>query len=186
MLFRNRLVLVLAASLLLASCGYRMMSAPEGPETVSVAVPLFDNRTFEPFLDARVTERLKLRLTSSGPWRLVNRPDRAALVIRGTVTSFGVTTVSFDANNRPLEQRVSITADVTAESDEMRPLQVTLIGTAEYTETSDSLQTRAAKNRALEEASDGLAESLVARLYAHREKRDVVPASTPDRTPPSP
>src|SRR5574341_860377 len=130
------MVFALAASLLLTSCGYRMVSAPDGSERVSVAVPLFDNRTFEPFLNARVTERVKARLISSGPWRLVNRPERAALVIRGAVTGFGVTTVSFDAANRPLEQRVSITADLTAEPNGKAPLQITLTGTAEYTETS--------------------------------------------------
>ncbi len=168
------------------SCGYSLVSAPDGPDRVSVAVPLFDNRTFEPFLNARVTERVKSRLISTGPWRLVNRPERAALVIRGAVTGFGVTTLSFDAANRPLEQRVSITADVTAESNDQTPFQVTLTGTAEFTETSDSLQTRAAKDRALEEASDGLAESLVVRLYALREARGVAPAPAPDQTPPGP
>jgi hypothetical protein len=176
--------LVLAAATIITSCGYRMVSAPEEPDTVSVAVPLFDNRTFEPFLDARVTERVKSRLVSSGPWRLVNRPERAALVIHGAVIGFGVTPVSFDASNQPLEQRVSITADITAESADKTPLQVTLTGTAEYTETSDSLQTRANKDRALNEASDGLAESLVARLYARRDERDI--ATTPDQAAPAP
>jgi hypothetical protein len=160
-----------------------MVSAPDGSERVSVAVPLFDNRTFEPFLNARVTERVKARLISSGPWRLVNRPERAALVIRGAVTGFGVTTVSFDAANRPLEQRVSITADLTAESDGKASLQVTLTGTAEYTETSDSLQTRAAKDRALQEASDGLADSLVVRLYARQDAPNVAPAPDPAPAP---
>ncbi len=173
----------LAASLLLTSCGYRMVSAPDGSERVSVAVPLFDNRTFEPFLNARVTERVKARLISSGPWRLVNRPERAALVIRGAVTGFGVTTVSFDAADRPLEQRVSITADLTAESNGKAPLQITLTGTAEYTETSDSLQTRAAKDRALQEASDGLADSLVVRLYAQQDDPTVTPAPDPAPAP---
>lgn len=148
-----------------------------------MAVPLFDNRTFEPFLNARVTERVKARLISSGPWRLVNRPERAALVIRGAVTGFGVTTVSFDAANRPLEQRVSITADLTAEPNGKAPLQITLTGTAEYTETSDSLQTRAAKDRALQEASDGLADSLVVRLYAQQDDPTVAPAPDPAPAP---
>jgi hypothetical protein len=181
--FRSRLAL--AACLLVVGCGYRLASAP-GSDTVAAAVPLFENRTFEPFLHARVTERVKARLISSGPWRLVNRPERAGLVVRGAVTGFGVTTLSFDAANRPLEQRVSITAEITAESDGKTPVQVTLTGTAEYTETADSLQTRAAKDRALEEASDGVAESLVVRLYAQREERTVAPSPAPDRAPTAP
>lgn len=156
----------------------------------SVAVPVFDNRTFEPVLEARVTERVKARLVSSGPWRVVNDPDRAAFVIRGAVTGFGVTTVSFDAPDpsaaptRPLEQRVSITADVTAESNEHAPLHMIVTGTAEYVETSDSLQTRAAKNRAVEEASDGVAEALVARVRAHRWEKAAAPA--PEAAPAAP
>lgn len=185
MSFRSRLALVLAACLLVVGCSYRLASAP-GSDTVAAAVPLFENRTFEPFLNARVTERVKARLMSSGPWHLVNRPERAGLVVRGAVTAFGVTTLSFDAANRPLEQRVSITAEITAESDGKAPVQVTLTGTAEYTQTSDSLQTRAAKDRALEEASDGVAESLVVRLYAQKEERTVVPPPAPGGAPTAP
>lgn len=156
----------------------------------SVAVPLFDNRTFEPILEARVTERVKTRLVSTGPWRVVNNPERAALVIRGAVTAFGVTTLSFDASDpslpptRPLEQRISITADVTAESAQHAPFRMVLTGTAEYTQTSDSLQTRAAKNRAIEEASDGVAEAFVARLRAHRWEKASAPA--PEAVPAAP
>jgi hypothetical protein len=147
---------------------------------------MFDNRTFEPFLEARVTERVKSRLVSTSSWRLVNTPERAAVVIHGVVTAFGVTTVSFDADNRPLEQAVSITADITTESKTDTPLHVTLTSTAEYTETSDSLQTRTAKNRAIEEAGDGLAEALVARLDAHRLGRDPTVSSAPAGTPAAP
>ncbi len=181
---------MLAALMFVAGCGYSMMSAPQEPGRGSVAVPLFDNRTFEPILEARVTERVKTRLVSTGPWRVVNNPKRAALVIRGAVTAFGVTTLSFDAADpsqaptRPLEQQISITADVTAESDQHTPLRMILTGTAEYTQTSDSLQTRAAKNRAIEEASDGVAEALVARIRAHRWEKAAAP--TPAGAPVSP
>ncbi|MEW6684263.1 MAG: LPS assembly lipoprotein LptE [Nitrospirota bacterium] len=152
-----------------------------------MAVPLFDNRTFEPLVEARVTDRVKSRLVSARSWRLVNTPERATVVIRGAVTAFGVTTVSFSADNRPLEQRISITADITTESKtDAPPLRVTLTGTAEYTETSDSLQTRTNKNRAIEEAGDGLAEALVARLDAHRVKKGPPVAPKPAETPAAP
>jgi len=145
---------------------------------------LFDNRTFEPFVETRVTERVKSRLVSISSWRLLNTPERAAVVIRGAVTGFGVTTVSFDAGNRPLEQRIVITTEITTESTTDAPLHFTLTSTAEYTETSDSLQTRTNKNRAIEEAGDGLAEQLVARLDAHRSsKKDPTAAPESPRTP---
>lgn len=159
---------MLAALFLVAGCGYRVASSSiDAPGGTTVAVPLFANRTFEPFLEARVTERVKSRLVNGGPWRLVNAPDAAAVVVRGVVTVFGVTPVSFDAANRPLEQRVSIAAEVTAESRGGEAFRATLTGTAEYRETTDSLQTRAAKNRAIEEAGDFLAQDLVARLRTH-------------------
>jgi hypothetical protein len=177
---------MLVASTLVVGCGYTVTSQRDQPGPASVAVPLFDNHTFEPFVETRVTERVKSRLVSTSSWRLVNTPERAAVVIRGAVTGFGVTTVSFDANNRPLEQRVAITAAITTESKTEAPLHLTLIGTAEYTETSDSLQTRTAKNRAIEEAGDGLAEALVARLDAHRSKKDPTTAPEPAQTPAAP
>ena len=104
-------LMVLAAT----GCGYTAVSAPPAGEVRTVAVPLFNNRTFEPLLEARLTERVKARLVSTGPWRLVNRPGVADLVIVGTVTGFGVTAVSFDATHSALEERVTITVDVTAE-----------------------------------------------------------------------
>lgn len=170
---------MLVASILAVSCGYTAASLRDEPQPASVAVPLFDNRTFEPFVETRVTERVKSRLVSTRSWHLVNTPERAAVVIRGAVTGFGVTTVSFDAGNRPLEQRIVITAEITTESTTDAPLHLTLTSTAEYTETSDSLQSRTNKNRAIEEAGDGLAEQLLARLDVHRSSKND-PSAAPD------
>ena len=167
MSFPKALPVLLVASILVAACGYTMTARSDEPGRTTVAVPEFDNRTFEPYVETRVTTRVKSRLVSSGPWRVVNDPQRAALVIHGAITGFGVTTVAFDANNQPLEQRVFITADITTESKSAAPLRVMVTGTAEYTQDSDSLQTRAAKNRAIEEAGDNLAETLIARLELH-------------------
>jgi hypothetical protein len=165
----------LAASTLLIGCGYGLVSSRDGAGATLVAVPLFENRTFEPFLDARVTERVRSRVATTAAWRLVSTPESAGLVIRGAVTGFGVITVSFDAANRPLEQRVSITAEITAAPREGAPFQSTLTATAEYPESSDSLQTRAAKNRAIEEAADNVANELTARLSAHLLAREGTP-----------
>ena len=163
-------------------CGYTAVSAPPVVEVRTVAVPLFDNRTFEPLLEARLTERVKARLVSTGPWRLVNRPGVADLVIVGTVTGFGVTPVSFDETHSALEQRVTITVEVMAErrgrAAGAPAFRRTLTGTAEYAELGDTLRTRAAKNRAIEEAGDLLAQDLLARLI-DAERRAPPPAPEP-------
>ncbi|OGW63369.1 MAG: hypothetical protein A2638_04330, partial [Nitrospirae bacterium RIFCSPHIGHO2_01_FULL_66_17] len=140
MFFRDRGRGALAAMVLMTmagtGCGYSAVSTPPVGEVRTVAVPLFDNRTFEPLLEARLTERVKARLVSTGPWRLVNRPGVADLVIVGTVTDFGVTAVSFDATHRALEQRVTITVEITAErrgrAAGAPAFRRTLTGTAEY------------------------------------------------------
>lgn len=186
MFFRDRGRRALAALALAASaaggCGYTAVSTPPVGEVRTVAVPLFDNRTFEPLLEARLTERVKSRLVSTGPWRLVNRPGVADLVIVGTVTGFGVTPVSFDETHSALEQRVTITVEVTAERrgrGAVAPaFRRTLTGTAEYAELGDTLRTRAAKNRAIEEAGDLLAQDLLARLI-DAERRPPPPAPEP-------
>jgi hypothetical protein len=166
----------LAASALVIGCGYGLVSSRDGAGATLVAVPLFENRTFEPFLDARVTERVRSRVATTAAWRLVSSPESAGLVIRGAVTSFGVITVSFDATNRPLEQRVAITADITAAPRTGATFHGTVTATAEYREFSDSLQTRAAKNRAIEEAADNVANELTARLSAYLLTRDGTPS----------
>ncbi|MFZ5863593.1 MAG: LPS assembly lipoprotein LptE [Nitrospirota bacterium] len=171
----SRAAAALAASALVMGCGYGLVSSRDGTGPTPVAVPLFENRTFEPFVDARVTERVRLRVENTAGWRLVSAPESADLVIRGTVTGVGVTAVSFDAANRPLEQRVAITAEVTAAPREGEPFQDSLTGTAEYRESADSLQTRAAKNRAIEEAADNVAQEWAARVSAHLRARDRAP-----------
>lgn len=178
---------MLAVASALVGCGYAMVGGEA--TTINVAVPLFENRTFEPFLEARITERVKSRLVATGPWRLVNRPGRAHLVIRGAVSGFGTSPVSFDAAHHALEQRVTVTAEVSAVrtgSPEVPVWQGTLSGSADYTELGDSLETRAAKNRAIEEAGDALAQDLVARLTSATagtrgaEIRDHVPPPVPE------
>lgn len=166
-------------------CGYAVVSTAPSGAAPTVAVPLFDNRTFEPLLDARLTERVKSRLIAGGRWPLANRPGVADVVIRGVVTGFEVAPVSFDRENRALEQRITITAQVTADRRETlrdAPLfSGVLTGTAEYTETADNLQTRAAKNRAIEEAGDLLAQDLVAALVgrlAPFDRTSPLPAGT--------
>jgi hypothetical protein len=191
--FRDRGRGALAALALAASavdgCGYTAVSTPPVGEVRTVAVPLFDNRTFEPLLEARLTERVKSRLVSTGPWRLVNRPGVADLVIVGTVTGFGVTPVSFDETHSALEQRVTITVEVTAERRGREAgapaFRRTLTGTAEYAELGDTLRTRAAKNRAIEEAGDLLAQDLLARLI-DAERRPPPPESAAESAAPPP
>jgi hypothetical protein len=178
----SRAVAALAALTLVAGCGYGLVSSRDGTGPTPVAVPLFDNRTFEPFLDARLTERVRSRVETMAAWKLVSTPESAGVVIRGAVTAFGVITVSFDSANRPLEQRVAITAEVIATPQTGVPFQGTLTGTAEYRESTDSLETRAAKNRAIEEAADNLAHELAARLYTHLLAQDRAP-SAPDAAP---
>ena len=193
MFFRDRGRGALAALALAASavdgCGYTAVSTPPVGAVRTVAVPLFDNRTFEPLLEARLTERVKSRLVSTGPWRLVNRPGVADLVIVGTVTGFGVTPVSFDETHSALEQRVTITVEVTAERRGREAgataFRHTLTGTAEYAELGDTLRTRAAKNRAIEEAGDLLAQDLLARLI-DAERRPPPPESAAESAAPPP
>jgi len=157
-------------------CGYTIVSKTPDESTLTLAVSLFENRTFEPLLEARVTERVKSRLVSSGPWRIVNQPTTADVVIQGVVTGFGVTPVSFDDANRALEQRVTITAEVTATRRGDSPgaplFRKTLAGTAEYTAQAESVATREAENRAIEEAGGFLAQELVSKLLGQLSRPD--------------
>jgi dihydroneopterin aldolase len=155
------------AAALVVGCGYSMMSPRNGAGATPVAVPPFENRTFEPYVDARVTERVRARLLTTGPWALASTPESAGVVIRGIVTNFSVITVSFDDANRPLEQRIAITADITAVPRDGASFHSTITATAEYRESADALQTRTAKNRAIEEVAENVARELTARLSTH-------------------
>jgi outer membrane lipopolysaccharide assembly protein LptE/RlpB len=152
-------------------CGYRMgrVAPGVGPEGAGkrIAVPIFENLTFEPLLERQTVDAIKEELITRG-WNVVNRPQEADAVLKGKITLFELIPISLDPQSQVAEYRVHLAASLTLETP---PPSVRVIwkeadweGTAEFSAASDTSLQRANEDRAIREASRRLAVRLSRRL----------------------
>jgi hypothetical protein len=92
------LFIFLAAVLLASSCGYRFTPlggiVPEGAK--SIAVPVFLNTTYEPYVDVELTKAVTDEFLTDGRLKIANLDD-ADLVLRGKVVKFTLTPAAYAA-----------------------------------------------------------------------------------------
>lgn len=159
---------VLALASGLWGCGYHLSGAriPEGAKTV--AVPVFHNQTFEPVLENAVTAAVKEEFLGNGRLALVNDPDGADLVLKGTIIAYGLTPLSFDRlNSVVLEYRVQIRVQATLENGRDGKViweDPSMETEADYLVNPDTAANRVAQDRAISQAAHRLAENIVTRV----------------------
>ena len=102
----------LLSVLLLPACGYTTRSTfPE--QYATVAVPIFENRTFLRGLERDVTEALIKEIENSTPYKVVPR-DRAQTVLEGTITGVDQDRmIRSRTGGVPLQQELTITVSFT-------------------------------------------------------------------------
>ena len=113
MIVRRYLLLSLTISFLGLGC-YTVPDSALTRHYTSVYVPVFENRTFEPLLQERVTRALRRELQNDGYLRLENTADAADLTIEGVLTEYRVRAGSLDFEDEPLRFDVYIYGDVLA------------------------------------------------------------------------
>jgi outer membrane lipopolysaccharide assembly protein LptE/RlpB len=106
--------LLLAASLLVAGCGYHLPGRGSSlpPEVQSLYIELFSNRTAEPFLENRITNNVIDRFARKRQLRLVEKRDIADAVISGVITGYDTSPISYDRNDVITEYRSTMTIAV--------------------------------------------------------------------------
>jgi outer membrane lipopolysaccharide assembly protein LptE/RlpB len=106
---------LLFAALLLAGCGYHLPGRGAGlpAEVQTLYIELFSNRTTEPFLENRITDRVTDRFARKRSLRLVEKRDRADAILTGVVTSYLTTPISYDRRDVITEYRSTMTIAVT-------------------------------------------------------------------------
>lgn len=105
----------LLVPLVLNGCGYRLgYQAP--PSVYTIAVPIFDNRTFPLRRDVEyeLTSALRREIQARTPLRLVAESD-ADLVVFGTVSRFYETVIAEGRRDEKLESNISVTVDLVIE-----------------------------------------------------------------------
>jgi len=101
--------LLLLASFFFTGCGYQIAGRgahiPEGVRTI--AIPVFENKTLEPIVEEEFTPVVIREFLRDSRIEVVNRPQ-AGLVLRGSVTSYKESPLSFDQDQNVLEYRITI------------------------------------------------------------------------------
>jgi hypothetical protein len=102
--------------LIVSSCGYHFTSVggivPEGAKTI--ALPVFINATYEPYIDVEVTKAVVEEFLTDG--RLaVTGLDAADLILHGSVTKFDLTPASYSSDNYVASYNVSIGVNISIE-----------------------------------------------------------------------
>lgn len=157
-----------------AACGYQagggvahfnnVDSATAGR---TIAIPLFENTTFEPILEKRVTETFKETFYSRG-WKVVGNQTDASFVLTGKIVRFERIPISLNRDGLAEEFRVKIRMEIRlldSENGQKRNGKPGLLkreaeGAAEYIARADVAADRVAEDRAIHEAGRKLAEQV--------------------------
>ncbi len=169
-------MVLLALSIVLASCGYRLGGTgglvPEAARSISV--PVFINGTNEPYVDTEVTKAVVNEFLTDGRLQVVSL-ESADLALRGKVTKYDVVALSYTANSYVQQYRVMITVDASLEDLRSKKILwqekgVSSVFISDYPVTYDSSGltdirlTKIAKEAAIQKASQDVALTLRSRV----------------------
>lgn len=160
----------------LVACGYQAatgtapflnQSGGAGGAGRTIAIPLFENATFEPILEKRVTEIFKETFFSKG-WNVVSDQSPASLVLTGRIHRFERVPLSLNRSGQAEEFRVKIGMEVRFLDSESEPkpdgkavpAKRETEGIADYFARADVAADRVAEDRAIREAGRKMAEQV--------------------------
>jgi len=177
-LYRNVACLLLVG---LAGCGYhegiRPAVAeiepvkPPGRARHTIAIPIFENATFEPILEKPISQIFKETFFSRG-WDITGDPKRAAVILKGRINRYERFPISLNPQGQAKEYRIKIGLQLRlhpsegAGADGEKTFVVATEGSAEYIARSDPGADRIAENRAIREAGRRMAEEAADFLLA--------------------
>jgi hypothetical protein len=163
--------------LFVSACGYQFVGRGSGlpPEIRKIAIPTFDNKTFEPLVEERITEAVKAGFMARPRLQVVNNASEADAVFKGKINFFSLIPLSFTPDNIAAEYRVRILADFTLQNTRDQKIlwqEKMMETTADYFVVQDPLltaqvdiaRTRDAEDRAIAEAAKVLADTLVSEI----------------------
>ena len=150
-------------------CGYRLAGEGGGPpsEIRSIAVPTFNNETYEAGIETIVTNALLRELIKDRRLKVVGQ-DEADAIMEGTVTSFTTSSVAYDPTGVVLEYRTWVTLDVTVRRNRKGEIlwsQRGLLESSVYRVSSEVLLTEAEKGRAIQTIAEKLARRIRRGLF---------------------
>lgn len=108
------LALSITAALLAAGCATYHFGSKVPDELRTIAVPVFENASGYPEIDAVVTEYVLREVQREGTFK-IKRIDSASLKLLGKLVRSDISAISFDRNysSRASEYRYALTAEIT-------------------------------------------------------------------------
>ena len=159
------LAALLAAAGLATACGYGIVGVggqlPGG--VTRVEVPIFENRTTRSDIGRKLTEDFVTQIQGSSKVSLATGEQAQALV-RGTVTTYRKDPITFDAKQKPLENRLTIVMDIALTAREggrvlFQERNVTV--RYDYPVKSDLQENDRLEEEAMQSASEQMSQKLV-------------------------
>ncbi len=158
---------LLTLFMIMSACGYRLTPVggvvPEQARTI--AIPVFQNGTNEPYLDTLLTQATVEEFLADGRLKVVV-PDDADLILRCRITKFDMTPTAYTANSYVQTYNLGVTLNLTLEDTKTRKILLTeknlnLLFISSYPVTlGDIAATKIAKEGALRNASKDIASTI--------------------------
>ncbi len=162
---------LLALLTLVSSCGYHftMVGGVVPEDAKTIAIPVFINDTLEPYADVEVTKAVVEEFLTDARLRVVS-PESADLVLRGRITKFLLTPLSYTADSYVQQYSVSITVDLSLQDARTQKILwqeagASTIFTSSYSVTiGDITATKIAKETAIKNACSDIASTIRSRV----------------------
>ena len=149
-------------------CGYRLEgSGVLLPKHIRrIAVPVFQNKTFQRDLETDVTNAIIRELDRRGGVELVNE-DQADAVLRGTLEEYRLDILAAGADGRATAYRVTIRANIVLDDlVEKKPYwQNTLSKTQDFPIQDTAATTAVQERQSIQDASEDFAKTVVTAIF---------------------
>src|SRR5438445_6328819 len=156
--------------ILLTGCGYALVghNVSLDPKIHTVEVPAFVNKTTRVGLEQLVTQSVADEMVARGRLKLVSSANDADVILRGSIDSFGIFPIAFNAQGRATQYQVAITANIQLvdhrADDKVLWKNDQYRFTENYQTNTESTDAFDQETRAIREIAVRFAESLVTNL----------------------
>lgn len=155
---------VLAWTASLGGCGYKLVRPPSaatgGGQALLVSVPPLVNDSFEPGVDALLTDALRREFLRRGGVRLVDASGSADIVIEGRIHPLETFVTSVSSVAAALEHQVEVEVDLRARRSDGTEIQLASTSFVEwelYLESADVQAARKNRDEALRRVASMIA-----------------------------
>ncbi|MFQ5588667.1 MAG: LPS assembly lipoprotein LptE [Nitrospiria bacterium] len=147
---------------------------PHRSHTKKIVIPLFANATFEPNLEKELTRIFKTVFSRNG-WDLENHAADDRLTLSGKIIGFSQRPTALTPTGGARAYQIKIDVEVRLKKpEEGTPFVKTISGRSDYIAQADAVAERAAKDRAIREAVEKIAQQVAALIQHSIQKQSQV------------